>query len=66
MRKQLECHAAVVCHFNVTDLLSHSHAVDRTSNLIGFQTARSQWGGYNQSERKIKVSEALKQANQSK
>lgn len=43
--------------------LSHSHAIDRTSRLIGFQTARSQWGGYNQSERRTKVSKAPKQTN---
>lgn len=26
MRKQFECHAAVICQFNVTDMLSHSDA----------------------------------------
>lgn len=31
------------------------YAINRTSNLIGFQIVRSQWGGYSQSEHKIKV-----------
>ncbi len=60
MRKQFECHGAVVCQFNVADLLSHSDAFDRTSRLIGFQTVRSRWGGCNQSKRRTKVSEPLK------
>lgn len=55
--EKTKCHAAVICHFNVTDLLSHSDVFDRTSSLIGFQTVRNKWGGYSQSERKIKVSE---------
>lgn len=40
----------------VTDMLSHSDAVNRTRSLIGFYTARSRWGGYSRSERTIKVS----------
>lgn len=63
MRKQFECHAVVICQFNVTDLLCHSDAINRISSLTGFLTARSRWGGYSQSELKIKVCEtqALKQ-----
>lgn len=30
-------------------------SLNRTRNLIGFHTARSQWGGYSQSEHTIKV-----------
>lgn len=42
----------------VTDMLSHSDAVNRTRSSIGFYTARSRWGGYSRSERTIKVSSA--------
>lgn len=54
--EKTECQASVICQLNVTDWLSHSDALDRISHSIGFQTARSQWGGYNQSELKIKAS----------
>lgn len=40
----------------VTDMLSHSDAVNRTRSSIGFYISRSRWGGYSRSERMIKVS----------
>lgn len=39
--------------------LSDSVTFSRTNTLTGFQTAMSHWGGYSQSERRIKVSKAL-------
>lgn len=62
-----ESQAAVICHLHVINLLNHFDALHRISNLIGFQTARSQREGYNQSELKIKASatqEQIKQSNQ--